>query len=452
MSWVTLLFWSFDMLASCLTGYISKGVTIMKPRLIIWHYLRTWFLLDLIVICPDWAFTLVAAISGTSEGNRRSKLTGALRSFRVSRMLRLVKVKRLISLITDRINSEKIFIMAKIFILILFVLVVTHFLAAMWYVMGDLNPDGVNWIDSHDLRDRSLGDRYSISYHWCLSQFTPGAMEVVPHSLHERIYNIAVLIFGLVLFSSFVSSITSSMTRLQDIGTNDSLQLWLLRRYLRQNSVSGALSWRILRHMEYAMLEQKKQVPAAKIWALQLLSGPLRLELNYAVNCSCLKAHPFFGTTEALSHETVVKLTEKALREHSFASNDYVFNAGLVSTTMHMLQSGELGYHHFIEGQININEPSEVLREQDWVCEAALWTEWQTLGTLMAMTQCKMICLHGERFTDVMQENLVVWKLCSEYAREFVSWLCDIPLGRLTDVAKAKDMVPICMDLLTRAS
>merc|ERR1719163_1778554 len=98
-----------------------------------------------------------------------------------------------------------------------------------------------------------------------------------------------VLLFGLVLFSSFISSITASMTQLRNLEGDKSKQFWLLRRYLRQNGINTNLSWRILRYVEFACGEQKNLVPESKIWVLQLLTHQLRHELNYAVSFSILK-------------------------------------------------------------------------------------------------------------------------------------------------------------------
>jgi hypothetical protein len=447
-NWVTLVFWSFDMVASCLTGYLDAGVIVLKPRLIVLRYMKTWLLLDVIVVGPDWAFILLNAAGSSSDASQSGKFVRVLRTLRIARIVRVVKLQRFIQKIRDHIDSEKMFIAVNISKLVLFVLTVTHFLAAMWYAVGNLDADGVNWIDSHDIRDQTAGARYAISYHWSLTQFTPGSMDVIPYNVHERIYNIVVLILGLVLFSSFVSSITSSMTRLQDLASNDSMQLWLLRRYLKQNSVPRPLGWRILRYVEHAMTEQRGRVRASKIDILRLLTTPLQLELTYAVNFHCLKAHSLFGTLNILSHDTVIKLTSKALWEQSLADNDDVFVEKVHVTTMQLLLSGQLGYRHFIESKACPCEFTDVLKERDWVGEASLWTEWHTLGRLQAISECKMICIDAEPFAAVMHGDLSVWQLCSHYATKYVEWLCDTPFGKLTDVSIAKEMAPLVINFI----
>merc|ERR1712232_899836 len=101
MGWTTLIFWTLDIIASCLTGYIREGRPDMNPLHVLKHYLRTWFVLDLILVGPDWLFKFLQvgedenADQSDSSGSGAGKLLRALRVMRVARLLRLVKLQRL---------------------------------------------------------------------------------------------------------------------------------------------------------------------------------------------------------------------------------------------------------------------------------------------------------------------------------------------------------------------
>merc|ERR1719326_844555 len=105
MNWVTLLFWTCDMIASLLVGYVKKGATIMKPSLIAKHYLRTWFVPDLLIVAADWTYNMAAA-SGSSGVGDVGRFARVMRSVRTLRLVRLLKLKRIISDIQDHIDSE----------------------------------------------------------------------------------------------------------------------------------------------------------------------------------------------------------------------------------------------------------------------------------------------------------------------------------------------------------
>merc|ERR1712139_666414 len=90
MDWATLIFWTFDMVASCCTGYIFKGHTVMDPVKIFKYYARTWLVLDVLIIVPDWIFTILDLISAGASSS--AKATNLLRSLRMVRVLRLLRL------------------------------------------------------------------------------------------------------------------------------------------------------------------------------------------------------------------------------------------------------------------------------------------------------------------------------------------------------------------------
>merc|ERR1719487_2432871 len=52
--WLALIFWTCDMLQAPFLGFYSKGEYITDKRRIMVNYLRSWFLVDLVVVGPEW--------------------------------------------------------------------------------------------------------------------------------------------------------------------------------------------------------------------------------------------------------------------------------------------------------------------------------------------------------------------------------------------------------------
>merc|ERR1719235_1639776 len=68
MNWVTMLFWTFDMVFTFFVGYVAKnGRTVMNPRLIAKRYFTSWFGLDILVVTGDW-FNNVGEAMNTGSG------------------------------------------------------------------------------------------------------------------------------------------------------------------------------------------------------------------------------------------------------------------------------------------------------------------------------------------------------------------------------------------------
>merc|ERR1711920_476543 len=100
--------------------------------------------------------------------------------------------------------------------------------------------------------ERTFPYQYATAMHWSIAQFSMGSMDIYPTTILERWYAICVLLFALVIFSGLVGSITTAMAQLQQLKTKQATQMWLLRRFLRENKISKDLAGRIVRYCEYA--------------------------------------------------------------------------------------------------------------------------------------------------------------------------------------------------------
>merc|ERR1712194_625790 len=66
-------FFAFDVVFSFCTGYFHGSLLIMKRRWIAFHYIRTWFVLDVCSTVP-WEFLLTMAGQAGSGGNEATLL------------------------------------------------------------------------------------------------------------------------------------------------------------------------------------------------------------------------------------------------------------------------------------------------------------------------------------------------------------------------------------------
>lgn len=445
MSWVTMLFWSSDMLSSFFVGYVSKGETVMDPSRIACHYLRTWFVPDSVVVGVDWVLTAAnTGAGGVSDVGRSLRVLRIMRTFR---LLRLFKLKRILAELEDRINSEWISIMTNIVKLILLLLMASHFIACGWYFIGDTGEElgGKNWIQAQGFYERSIGYRYTTSLHWSLTQFTPASMDVQPHNAAERTFAIIILVFALVTFSSFLSSITSSMTQLRHMSEDSRKEFWMLRRYMREKFVSKQLAVRVQRYLEYAVANQRSQVPESRVKVLDLLSEQLHNELKCAVSMPSLCVHPLMRHIHKNWLITTHRLSDAAISKKHLACGDNLFFSCEVATQMYFVSAGQLQYMK-ASPQADLPQPdlsrlsttsriteltapantfiaSAYVSEEDWISEAVLWTQWTHAGDMQAVTESTLITLDGAHFGEVICMQLPCWEFARTYAQKFVSLL-----------------------------
>eukprot|EP00928_Gymnodinium_smaydae_P096857 TRINITY_DN8638_c2_g2_i1.p1 TRINITY_DN8638_c2_g2~~TRINITY_DN8638_c2_g2_i1.p1 ORF type:complete len:754 (-),score=155.28 TRINITY_DN8638_c2_g2_i1:83-2344(-) len=440
MNWFLTFYWTLDIILTFFVGYYDKGVLVMKKTKIARHYLCTWFLVDTLVVGGDW-FGKATEIAGSADGvggldtTRVGRITRVIRAVRVLRLLRLLKLKRLIAEIQEHIYTEYAFILLTVLKSVIFIIVCNHLVACTWYLIGTSGSSGTNeerrtWVE-HNLNEfSSISYRYTTSLHWSLTQFTPASMEVNPRNSTERAFAVVVLIIALVTFSSFVSNITNSMTSLRNMTSDDSKQLWLLRRFLRHHKVPVPLIHRLTTFLEYTCRCQRSVVQERDIRILNLLSDPLRNELYYHINFNHVSGHPLFrflcSEMEVFMHRLCA-----VMRTYYLAAEDIIFHESETAHKMYFFINGNVDY---LGSDGVVLEPP--LAPSEWLCEAALWTQWRHCGELSVIAESEFVDIDADAFAKGVSKSVNFWKCISVYAERFVAHLNNNAEAASSDVLR----------------
>lgn len=416
---------------SFFVGYYHKGAVVTDLRQVVLHYVRTWFLVDCVVVVPDWIMTFSTANAGSHVVGIGRIFRGA-RAFRVLRLLRLLKLRRIISSMLELIESDYAFTILNLVKFLVALFLLNHVIACVWYLIGTVGKDGSrpNWLEDSQTAGKDMGYQYLTSLHWSLTQFTPASMDVSARNTLERGFSILVLFFALVTFSSIVGSITASMTHLQNKRDDQMKQFWLLRRYLRQRSISKGLSIRIMKFLEYQSARHQDLVQEGNLTILEKLSRPLQNELTHEMSAPVLLRHPFFGRLCKEMEVVMHRLCGIALRQHTLATMDVVFEANEEARWMYFVKSGDFEYKVRVGTRVR-NPP---VRPCDWVSEAVLWTHWRHLGTLRALMPGELIDVDSVHFAQEMSKHPNSWALSRHYADQYLDRLNRSTQDCLSDV------------------
>jgi len=438
LSWLTLIYWTMNVFASLCVGYVHDGVAIMEPHRILVNYLKTWFLIDMVVILPDWTFVIVAAVQGDGQAMKQGsgvKLLRVLRLVRMVRLLRLVRLRKLVQSVNDLIDSEYVSIVANIVKMIACLLAINHFIACLWFIMSkNLNRDD-SWVRKEGFEHQPWEYQYATSFHWSITQFTPASMSVQPQNLSERAFAIAVVVIALVVFSYLVGRIVSSISQLMGMKEDFHKQFWSLRRYLRQNNVETTLSIRIHKYLEHAWHQKKQKVSATDIKLITLLSEQLYNELQCALTLPHMRVHPLLHHLDVESSVTTQRLAKSAISGHALARDDWSFIAGEKATSVCFIVAGRLEYIR-LDSQ---NQVNEIVDTEDWIAEPVLWTEsWFHRGGLIAKDECELLLLEATKFIESVNLNPLAVYFVTGYARKFMAWLNSEPIDLLSDISQGE--------------
>lgn len=417
--WISLVYWTLNVVMSLLVGYIHKGVTIMKPHKIFIHYLKTWFLLDFIILFPDWLLALQSRNTdmGSEEGSQSMiALLRVVRLTKVMRLLRLAKIRKAMRQLTDHIDSEFWGITMSILKMFLLLLTINHMCGSLWYAIGTAGDN--SWVRANHYDEADFWTRYAVSFQWALTQFTPASkVPVHPVNLKERGYAIFMVLFALIGFAYILGSISSSIAQLRVMAEEGDKQFFEARRFLRQHEVSSVLRVRILRFLEHAYAKSRTTKGLSSIKIFGLLSDSLRSELQTDISLPLLKVHPLFARFSVDFKSTLMRLAS-CLKSRCFAHEEVLFFEAEQATHMYFLEQGSLHY-------VNQDGAAEVVeRKEAWITEPVLWTDaWFHTGRATALMEGSVFLVAPQDFVAMVSRSPAAFEMVAIYARRFMLWL-----------------------------
>lgn len=437
LDWTILIFWTLNVGMSCTVGYVYKGHLVMTRGKILLHYLKTWFVLDLAVLVPDWFLTIQSLANKDNENAGSSageavKMLRILRLTKCFRLLRAAKLKKMLQTITDEIDSEFTGIVVNLLKMIALLLIINHFIASLWYAVGTLDSDE-SWVKAVQYEDREWYEKYLLSYHWGITQFTPASkVPVQPVNIGERLFAIFVVIFALVGFAYIVGSITGSLTQLRAMAEDADKQFYQVRRYLRQNEVTQSLRSRIIRFLEHAYAKSRSRADAQNIRIFGLLSESLRSELRLEIVLPLLKVHPFLLRLSVEFMPTLQRIAS-CIGNKILSVGEVLFFPGEKATHMYFLEMGQLKY---LRAEQNVQV---VEQKANWIAEPALWTSWIHLGRAMAVMESDVMIMNPKSFADMVTLSPAAFELVATYAANFVAWM-NSQISDITDIFDSAEM------------
>jgi len=445
--WVTLIYWSFDLPFTFLTGfYDGDGDLVMDMRRIAMTYMRGFFGLDILIILADW-FSVILKLVGSSGGALENM--SILRVFRITRFVRLLRLRKLkakIQAIEDQVNSEWVLVIMNLVGKVSYILMLNHYIGCAWVFIGSQDSFDVptrRWLTSipypqYDdvglkISDSEWSYQYLTSLHWAIAQFTPGPQNIQPQNCAERLFAVFILLFGLVIFSSFIAGVTQARMALAKMTSKLDRDMWLLRKYCQQHNVSKTLTIRMKRYIDLVIVPNFHKLNPGEVVLLPKLSAHLRGQLNQELVMHDLKIHPFFEYLNGNHDSVMSRVCNNCITNMSFARGDVAFGSGQVATSMLIVKDGIMDFI----AMLGPTHP-EPIEKGHWVSEAVLWTKWIHQGQLQASIESTAVLVDSAKLKNELIKNGPVMGFVRTYAHDFIRRLNAMaescPNGMPTDI------------------
>ncbi|XP_029914633.1 potassium voltage-gated channel subfamily H member 6a isoform X2 [Myripristis murdjan] len=249
-----------DILINFRTTYVNHNDEVVsQPGRIAQHYFKGWFLIDIVAAIP---FDLLIFRSGSDEP-QTTTLIGLLKT---ARLLRLVRVARKL----DRYSEYGA---AVLFLLMCTFALIAHWLACIWYAIGNVERTGsarigamkIGWLDnlaeqigkqfndSDPASGPSIKDKYVTALYFTFSSLTSvGFGNVSPNTNPEKIFSICVMLIGSLMYASIFGNVSAIIQRLYSGTARYHTQMLRVKEFIRFHQIPGGLRQRLEEYFQHA--------------------------------------------------------------------------------------------------------------------------------------------------------------------------------------------------------
>lgn len=283
-----------DIFINFRTTFVDDNDEVVShPCRIAVHYLKTWFVIDLVAAIP---FELLIMIGNT---NQTTTLIGLLKT---ARLLRLVRVARKLDHYSEYGTAVLCLLMCSFALL-------AHWLACIWYFIGylefeDSNITTIGWLDSlgkqiHRPFNRSdptsgpdLKSKYVTALYFTLSSLTSvGFGNVSPNTNSEKIFSICVMLIGSLFYAAIFGNVAAIIARLYSSTSRYHAQMQKVREFIRFYQIPSPLRQRVEDYAHHAW-SYTNGIDMEQV--LKHFPECLQADICLHLNSSLLQSYPAF--------------------------------------------------------------------------------------------------------------------------------------------------------------
>ncbi|CAJ1068117.1 potassium voltage-gated channel subfamily H member 6-like [Xyrichtys novacula] len=250
-----------DIIINFRTTYVNSNDEVVSQSLkIAVHYFKGWFLIDMVAAIP---FDLLIYRSGEEvvRGGGEGETTTLIGLLKTARLLRLVRVARKL----DRYSEYGA---AVLFLLMCTFALIAHWLACIWYAIGNVERTtsaGIGWLatlskelgkpynESFPGSGPSIRDKYVTALYFTFSSLTSvGFGNVSPNTNSEKIFSICVMLIGALMYASIFGNVSAIIQRLYSGTARYHAQMMRVREFIRFHQIPNPLRQRLEEYFQHA--------------------------------------------------------------------------------------------------------------------------------------------------------------------------------------------------------
>ncbi|XP_044045254.1 potassium voltage-gated channel subfamily H member 1b isoform X3 [Siniperca chuatsi] len=378
------------------------GEVISDPKLIRMNYVKTWFVIDLLSCLP---YDVINAFENVDEG-----ISSLFSSLKVVRLLRLGRVAR-------KLDHYIEYGAAVLVLLVCVFGLVAHWLACIWYSIGDYEvidniTNSVRMDSWLFLLGETVGTPYRFnasgsgrweggpskdsvyitSLYFTMTSLTSiGFGNIAPNTDGEKIFAVAMMMIGSLLYATIFGNVTTIFQQMYANTNRYHEMLNSVRDFLKLYQVPKGLSERVMDYI-VSTWSMSRGIDTDKV--LQICPKDMRADICVHLNRKVFKEHPAFR----LASDGCLRALAMEFQTVHSAPGDLIYHAGESVDSLCFVVSGSLEV-------IQDDEVVAILGKGD-VFGDVFWKEMtlaQSCANVRALTYCDLHIIKRDALQKVLE-------------------------------------------------
>ncbi|KAL7669052.1 hypothetical protein ACOME3_009723 [Neoechinorhynchus agilis] len=376
-----------------LNNYVDE--IILNPRQIAVHYLKGWFIIDMLSSFPvDYIFLLLENSGRGYQLARTGRAIKAIRLFRLLSLLRLLRVSRLVRYATQWEELFSVAAMAmRILNLVGLIMLIAHWNGCLQFIvplLQDFPPDC--WVSINNLQNETWSKQYTLALFKALSHMLSiGYGRFPPQSYSDMWLTMLSMIVESTSYATTIGHVSALVQSFDNSGRLYNEKIRQIEEYMVWRKLPRQLRSRIMEYYEHRY--QGKMFDENRI--LNELSHRLFLDVvNH--NCRSLVASvPFFANADQNFIDNIITKLEFEM----FQPGDVIILAGSVGEKMYFIQEGVVDIVRSSDGEV-----STTLGEGSYFGEISLILRTKRTATVRAVTYCHLYSLSATHLKNILND------------------------------------------------
>ncbi|OMJ89986.1 hypothetical protein SteCoe_7775 [Stentor coeruleus] len=399
------IFFILDIIVNFISSYKDNEQNeICDMKKIVIHYLKTWFLMDVIASIPfgliDYSIDLQTTTAKVSRYNklvRASKLPRLYRIIRVFRVVKLIKYYAQGNVINNFVEffqlNARVLKFAQ-FLLTVFFFV--HFIGCFWYfsaVVDEFSPD--TWVVRYEMMDLDKGALYLTCIYWAITTITTvGYGDISAKTSLEKTIAIILMLCGVGFYSFTIGSLSSFLSA---VDTRDSVlaqKMAAVNEFIRETNVSGEMKQKIRQAIKFSN-RKLGAVWSDKNSLFKELPKNLRYEVALSMYGGIAKQLPFFKDKDSAFIVAIIP----SLAPLKINTDEFVYHLGDYADYAYII----------VDGRVSLVTESEHIAYKSYLKggffgEIELFTSSIREESIVATMECEFFVISKKDFLSILDD------------------------------------------------